>query len=217
MNKRLETQKYTFSVEGETEKWYLYWLRDEINKCEARCYNVSFDVKVQPSPRKFYKNINAKTSPVVTHLCDMESNEESHVKRFRNILAEMKEAKDQKNIIYTLGYSNFTFELWIVLHKKDCNGALNDRSQYLAHINQAFGEDFENLDHYKEEDNFKRCLGKLSLNDVMKALNRADTIEKKNKTMNKEIRYKNYSYFKDNPALSIHSIVREIFFECGIA
>lgn len=26
-----ETLKYTFTVEGETEQWYLLWLRDQIN------------------------------------------------------------------------------------------------------------------------------------------------------------------------------------------
>ena len=27
------TKKYHFSVEGETEKWYLDWLKDNINQC----------------------------------------------------------------------------------------------------------------------------------------------------------------------------------------
>ena len=68
----------------------------------------------------------------------------------------MKEAKTQKNITYKLGYSNFTFELWMVLHKRDCNGHLNSRSQYLESINKAFDEDFENFQHYKHEKNFKK-------------------------------------------------------------
>ena len=33
MSERLETIKYTFTVEGETEQWYLEWLRDQINVC----------------------------------------------------------------------------------------------------------------------------------------------------------------------------------------
>jgi len=35
MNNRPETRKYTFTVEGETERWYLYWLRDAINASES--------------------------------------------------------------------------------------------------------------------------------------------------------------------------------------
>lgn len=73
----------------------------------------------------------------------------------------MKEAKTQKKIGYVLGYSNFTFELWMVLHKRACNGSLTHRRQYLAPISDSFGEKFEDLDHYKREDAFTRCLNKL--------------------------------------------------------
>ena len=31
MADRKETKKYIFTVEGETEQWYLYWLRDQYN------------------------------------------------------------------------------------------------------------------------------------------------------------------------------------------
>ena len=41
MNERLETRKYTFTVEGETEKWYFEWLENQINVCPHRLYNVS--------------------------------------------------------------------------------------------------------------------------------------------------------------------------------
>lgn len=216
MNNRLETLTYNFTVEGETEQWYLYWLRDEVNKCEGRLYDVSFDVKVQQSPKKYYKSINVKAKPIISHICDVESNESVHVLKFQNILSEMSEAEKQKKITYTLGYSNFTFELWMVLHKLNCNGPLNNRNQYLKFINKAFGENFENLDQYKHEDNFKRCLKKLSLADVREAIRRADIIEKNNKENgNVRIFYKKYSYFRDNPALSVHSIIEKILEEVG--
>ena len=67
MADRLETRKYAFTVEGETEQWYFLWLRDQINLCQSRTYNVTIDVRVQQSPRKFYKSVNAKTTPRVTH------------------------------------------------------------------------------------------------------------------------------------------------------
>ena len=217
MSDKLETKKYVFSVEGETEQWYLLWLRDQINQCEKRKYNVSIDAKIQQSPKKFYKTVNAKTTPEIIHICDVESNEPVHVEKFRNILSEMKEAKTQKRITYRLGYSNFTFELWIVLHKKDCNGKLTHRRQYLEHINRAFGESFENLDQYKHEDEFKRCLGKLSIDNVRDALRRADMIDMNNKKDGKTfVEYKGYTYYRDNPALSINEAIRMIFDECRI-
>lgn len=114
----LETKKYVLTVEGETEQWYFLWLKDQINKVEPRKYNASIVPKVQQSPRSFYKGTNAKVTPEAIHICDIESTDPYHIDKFENILKEMKEAKQQKNIKYQLGYSNFTFELWIILHKK---------------------------------------------------------------------------------------------------
>ncbi len=195
MNEKRETKKYVFTVEGETEQWYLCWLRDQINKCESRKYNVAVEVKVQQNPKKFYKTVNSKTTPEVFHICDVESNEPSYMERFRNTLSEMKEAKKQKN----------------------CNGSLSHRRQYLEHINKAYGESFDNLDQYKREVEFKRCLGKLSLDDVLEAIIRADEICARNKKDGKlPLQYKGYSYYQDNPSLSIHDAIRMILKDCGI-
>lgn len=104
------------------------------------------------------------------------------------------------------------------MHKRACNGPLGHRSQYLTPINQAFGEKFEDLAHYKREDDFKRCLSKLTLKDVKDAIKRADTITALNASddQKKLIRYKGYSYYRDNPSLSIHEAVRKILSECGL-
>lgn len=217
MCEKREMKKYVFTVEGETEQWYLYWLRDQINKCESRKYNVAIDAKVQQSPKKFYKTVTTKTIPKAFHICDVESNDTVHVEKFQNILSEMKEAKTQKNITYQLGYSNFAFELWMVLHKRNCNVCLNHRKHYLEHINKAFGESFENLDQYKHENEFKRCLEKITLDDVIEAISRADEICDSNKKNGKVLlQYKGFSYYRDNPALSIHDAVRTIMKECGV-
>ncbi len=217
MSEKLETKKFVFTVEGETEQWYLYWLRDQINKCEDRSCDAAIDAKVQQSPMKFYKTVNAKTTPAAYHICDVESNDQVHVEKFRSILTQMKDAKTQKKITYKLGYSNFTFELWMILHKRNCNGPLSHRRQYLDPINKAFEENFENLDQYKHEDEFKRCLSKLTLDDVKSAIRRADFITSNNEMDGKAlIKYKGYSYYRDNPALSIQDAVRMILTACGV-
>ena len=147
----------------------------------------------------------------------MESKTAIHVEKFRSILNELKAAKTEKHISYGLGYSNYTFELWIVLHKKKCNGSLTDRTQYLSHINQIFDEKFENLDQYKHENNFKRCLSKLGLDDVRAAIQRAKEIMKMNKDNGKSlIRHGGYEYYEDNPALTMHEAVEKILVECGL-
>lgn len=54
---RKSNKKYYFSVEGETEKWYLEWLRDRINELDESRYKVAIDCKVEKdSYRRVKKN-----------------------------------------------------------------------------------------------------------------------------------------------------------------
>ena len=52
MAKRKPTNKYYFSVEGETEQWYLKWLQDAINNTEEASCKVSIDCPVRKNPLK---------------------------------------------------------------------------------------------------------------------------------------------------------------------
>ena len=61
----------------------------------------------------------------------------------------------------------------------DCNGSLMYRHQYLMPLNRAYGESFENLDQYKHENNFKRILSKLTLDNVRQAIHRSKIIMRK--------------------------------------
>lgn len=156
---RKKNRTYYFSVEGDTEQWYLEWLQRMINAEPDVRYTVKLDSKVQKDPLARVKRMTMVGKTEITHIFDYESEEESHTKQFKMTLERMKDAQNTgKNIKYHLGYSNFTFDLWMILHKADCNGPLTHRRQYLTPLNRAYGENFENLDQYKQEYNFKRIL-----------------------------------------------------------
>ena len=219
MPERKETKKYTFTVEGETEKWYFDWLKECINSTEESKYNVSILSKVQQSPIKFAKSVNPLSTPSVTHICDIESNDECHVTKFKGILNQLKKANDLegRTLKYDLGYSNFTFELWMILHKTDCNNFFNHRKQYLEPLNRAFDEKFEDLDKYKHEANFKRCLSKLSLDDVKSAVRRAKIIMKNNSENGLKVNeYMGFTYYSENPSLTIHTSIEKILTDCNL-
>ncbi len=75
----------------------------------------------------------------------------------------------------------------------------------------------ENLDQYKHEDNFKRCLEKLTIEDVRRAIQRADVICENNEKDGKiRQQYKGYCYYRENPALSIQEAVGQVLKDCGI-
>jgi len=215
---RKKNKKYYFSVEGETEKWYFEWLQKTINLVPESLHTVKFDCQIQKDPLKRVKGLVVMEKTEITHIFDRESEQVVHLKQFETTLDRMKEAENLgKSIKYSLGYSNFSFELWIVLHKADCNSSLSHRRQYLPFINRAYSEDFENLDEYKHETNFKRILNKLTIGDAGLAVRRSKSIMQANHANGYVLhQYKGYKYNTENPSLSIWEIVDKILYESGL-
>ena len=215
---RKENRTYYFSVEGETEQWYLEWLQRKINEEPSARYTVKLDSKIQKDPLSRVKRMTIVGKTEITHIFDYESGEAIYEKQFKTVLERMKAAQNTgKNIKYQLGYSNFTFELWMILHRADCNVTLMHRRQYLRPLNRAYGENFENLDQYKREYNFKRVLGKLTLDNVRQAVCRSKVIMQKNEEMGYRLQeYKGYKYYKENPSLTLWEQIERILAECGL-
>lgn len=207
-----------FSVEGETEKWYLEHLQSLINSSEKAEYSVRFIVKIKKDPREMVKALTFTDKITINHICDIESNSDEHTKIFLATLDNMKSACSMgKKASYRLGYSNFAFDLWIALHKGDCNAQLADRKQYLKYLNNGFAEQFTSMDEYKEEDNFKRCLEKITFDDVLAAIERAEKIMSNNQSSGYILyEYKKYTYYTENPSLSVHEIIEDILKQCKL-
>lgn len=214
-------KKYYFTVDGETEQWYLLWLQEQIRNEAAATYTVTLDCPIQ-NPLKRAKSLivtgTGKEKTVITHVCDYESDEEVHTTHFQKTLGLMKESQSLgKQIKYQLGYSNFTFELWMILHKIDCNGLLIHRRNYLDPINRAYDENFEDLDQYKHEANFKRVLKKIAISDVRNAITRSKGIMKRNEEIGYTLhQYKGYKYYKENPSLAIWEAIENILNDCEL-
>lgn len=218
MAKMKTTKKYYFTVEGETEQWYLKWLQDRINEAEGAAYKVSFDCPVQKNPLKRAKSLVVTGKTEVWHLSDYESDDPIHVKQFTETMDNMKTVQTiGKQISYKFGYTNLTFDLWIILHKIDCNTSYAHRKNYIVSINRAYGENFEDMKEYKHEKNFKRCLGTLSLSNVIDAVKRANRIMEQNEVRGYKFQqYKGYKYYKENPSMAIHEIIGKILKDCEL-
>lgn len=213
---RLQNNKYFFSVEGETEELYFKHLKNLILAEEGRIANPVFVIH-KDSPAKVAKKLPLILPVTITAVFDVEDADAAHRKRFENTLKEMRDAeKLGKTLKFDLGYSNIDFELWIILHKKDLFGTVENKAQYLKNINQVFGTKFEALREYKEERNFKQILSKITLDDVKDAIGRAEKITGQRKSEDNLIKTYGYEWFDKNPALSVHCIVKKILSECGV-
>lgn len=217
MTARKLTKTFYFTVEGETEKWYLDWLQKQINSNPDANYKVFIDSKIERNPLKRVKSMSNISKVEITHLFDFESNSASHGTQFIRTLDLLKEASKLKQIKYRSGYSNLTFELWMVLHKQNCSGSLEHRRNYLRLINRAFDENFENLDQYKQKDNFNKVLERISLSDVISAIRRSKLIMQLNQENGFVLKqYKGYEYYEENPSLMIWVAIKEIVTDCGL-
>ena len=104
-----------------------------------------------------------------------------------------------------------TFDLWMILHKSNYSGSKTYRSQYLEAINRAYGEDFESMKKYKDEENFKRILGKLTLDDVKEAIQHSKRIMADREAAGyRMMQYKGYRYYKENPSLMVWEAIEKI-------
>ncbi len=215
-----------FSVEGETEKWYLDWLEKQINANSNKEFSVNFESRVKQNPVRFVKGLSYVSDKAeLIHICDYEGNTEEYIKRFKLALDRITEArkivndtKTRKNwCTYTLAYSNLSFELWLILHKEDYRGSFTECDLYWPKLQSVYGLTVQSFEKYKQFDNFKaQVLDKLTLPDVIKAIERAEKIEQANKRNYLPENHNGYEYYAKNPSLSIHVPIKALLTECGL-
>ena len=193
--------------------------------------------KYQRCTAHFYRNALAKVpkskrsqvAAMLKAIHAMESREASAAKA-ESVAAELEsmKLKEAAKVVregfasslgrgfrYVSAFSNLTFELWMVLHKGDCP-ALAHRKQYLKPINDLNGEHFESLDEYKNEANSKRVLGKLTVDDAVTAIGRAETLAKRAEEHGlRRTQHCGYSYYLDNSATDLWVPVKQMLEESG--
>lgn len=216
----LEKSNPILTYEGETEGWYFEWLRDRINECDERCANLCFQSEKTLTPDRYAKQVTSVfEGRKWYHIVDKETTAKEHVAKFENGLKSLKAAKSiRRTIKFMLGYSNVSFELWLLLHKKEFSRPLSNASDYWPEIKRVFGlKDVSNFDSYKHEKNFKKVLNQLTLEDVKLAISRARTLMNANAETDKAKKFSGFEFYDTNPSLSIHLVVEDILKDVGLS
>lgn len=221
-----ESRQFNISVEGiNCEKMYFEHLANLINRSDS-----TYNLKVAPrkmSPMQYarrnaYKPVakrkDNKKLPYI-HVQDIEDYySEFHKNKFFGVIDEMREAEREFGISYELGYSNYTFELWMLLHVADMDYSVQDRTAYLSPINRWFHRDFADLDEFKQDAAFQEILdGFITLDSIRPAIRRAEKIVEQNAQDRKASEnYRGLTFYHDNPDVSVHEVVRLIFEVCEV-
>ena len=217
----MSTLNYYISCEGETEEWYFSWLQDQINKDQRVKNKVKLYHNKGRNATDFAKSNQGIFNPCKCFymLQDVESYSEEHIKRLHSSCDDIKKASQiLRKCQFSLAYSNFTFEVWMIAHKKSVPSIV-DRRTYYQEINKAFHESFISNADYKKERNFHKLLEKLTLDDVINfALPECQRIRTYNEAnhLSSIRRYKGLVYFLNNPDSNVDQIVCTILQDSGI-
>ena len=222
-----ESRQFHISVEGiNCEKLYFKHLAKLINNSNRSTYNLKVDPrKMSPmeyAKRNAYKPMEKrkgnKKIPYI-HVQDIEDYYCDHQRtKFYMMIDEIRTAEDKFGIIYELGYSNYAFELWMLLHVADMNYAVQDRRSYLAPVNRWFHRNYMSIDEFKSYDEFQNILDEsVTLDSIKLAISRAEKIVWKNGEERKTREtYNGFTFFRDNPDISVHEVVQMIFEVCEV-
>ena len=215
---------YFLSCEGETERWYFEWLKNQINN-DSRTKN-KVDIKFKKLMPSAFAKSNAGTftkdmlnDSIFCRIQDIEDYNDEHIMKFHLLLKSTKEARQRyKKISFIIGYSNFTFEVWILAHKAKVREIV-DRAYYYQEINSAYNTAFINNDDYKHENNFKNLLKQLTLDDVIhKAIPECKRFVEKCYSDNPALKRELYGfkYIHANPDTTLHDFIRSILEYAGL-
>lgn len=208
-----QSLKYFLSVEGETERWYFEHLQDLVNTSPDARYKLTLRCDIEKSPLDMAKRLTVPkgASIDVWHVFDFESDSEFHRRNFQDALRQMRDAsKMGKRIRYLPAYSNFTFDLWMVLHKTNVVHC-GHRDEYLRQINAAYSTRFREMHEYKREANFKGLLSTIGLEDVARAVERAKRMN--DATMRngaRVVEHCGFPYCLNNPYTEIYVPVEDM-------
>lgn len=94
---------------------------------------------------------------------------------------------------------------------------ITNRDKYYKDINKAFKTSYNHMDEYKKEEEFRKILNSITLDDVINAVARGEKIRKNHEDNNdrKEI-VNGFIYYRNNPYMTLHSIVKQILVDVGI-
>lgn len=223
---RKESRQFNISVEGiNCEKMYFDHLATLINASGDNKYNAKMNCK-KSSPGSFAKRNahlltekrGSKKLPYL-HIQDIEDYyDEDEKKKFYNLIDEIRKTENDFGVQYELGYTNYTFELWMLLHVADMKRGVANRTAYLKPINQHFHRNYATLDQFKSEKEFQEVLYEfVTLDSVRLAVKRAEAIVAQNAAeYKKNENYKGFKFYRENPDVTVHEIIRIIFDVCGV-
>lgn len=189
------------------EKLYFAKVQDLINSIEPRTHDLLFDF-AEP----FGGDPKCVVQRVVTKSIGKQN--KGAVFDYDGKQAKYEEAIDlaMENQI-TLGYTNYCFDLWLILHKEDYFSSVNSQDDYVGKLRQVYG--LRRDANIKKKEQVELILKQIDIEDIKAAIVRADFIASSNLKKEANKTSQKHEYY-DNPDTKIHNMLRSIFHKVGV-
>lgn len=181
--------------EGKQEKKYFEHIAKIIRET-----NPSIGIKFKPLSKLNVLNESSTDVPKIA-VFDYDSNKQEFEKK-------VKMCKRTRIL-----YSNLNFDLWLLLHKKQFRKTVTENDDYINEIRREYK--LGTTANIKTEDNINRMLSQIKIEDVKTAILNGQEIMNNKLESDKIYVKRNFSYY-NNPSMSIHEFLAELFSELNI-
>lgn len=112
-----------------------------------------------------------------------------------------------------LGYTNYCFDLWLILHKEDYFDIVQNQDAYANKLRQVFGLAADA--NIKKEKRVTEIVNQIGLSDIKNAIQRGKKISEDNQGKEANKTPKENRYY-DNPDTQMHVLLQFLFAKVGI-
>lgn len=207
-NVRLPELLYVIGCEGENqERLYFERIKSLVNAIPSRKKNIDF---------LYAEPYGGNPKCVVQRTIDRSIGKKNKISIFdydgkKITYAEAIDLGIENDIM--LGYTNYCFDLWLILHKDDYNQVVRCQDDYASRVKQVFNLP-ENA-NIKKVNRVVYINEQIDISDVVRAIKRAEVLET-SKASNESIRTPNGNSYYNNPDTQMHRVMKQIFEEVGI-
>lgn len=202
--KRKPELLYIVGCEGiNQEQKYFKNLENLINSISSRKCNIHFDIAPPFGGNPLCiveRTINrsiGKTNKISVFDYDGQTT------KYEEALELAQENKIQ------VGYTNYCFDLWLILHKEDFFEPVSHQDNYATHVRRIFGLDVGA--DIKKAPNVDNIMTQIGLYDIYSAIKRAEYIENINLGKTPHTTPNQHVKYYDNPDTQMHSVIKRIF------
>ncbi len=193
--------------EGENqERLYFNKVQELVNNIEERTHDLMFDY-AEPfggDPKCVVERTITKSIGKTNRASIFDY--DGKRKKFEEAIDLAKEHQ------IVLGYTNYCFDLWLILHKKYYSQEVTSQDGYTQELRRVYG--LRKGANIKKREQVEKIIAQINLEDIRTAMSNAERITSDVKrTFNKTPQGNDYY---DNPDTQLHIMLRTILKKVGV-